>query len=211
MNSMSLPGPVRLVETPPAPNPRRLRIFLAEKGIEIPRDSIDIMQGEHRTEAYLDWAGAATVPALELEDGTVLTESISICRYLEALHPEPNLMGRDPLETARIDMWQRRVEFGLYQHVAAVIRHLNPRMAVLEEQVPEWGESNRPRLDRAMRYLDRRLAVSPCIAGDRYTVADITAQVALDFMRVSKTPVPEDCAALARWLEEVRARPSAQA
>ena len=209
--ALNLHKPVRIVETPPAPNPRRLRIFLAEKGVEIPRESIDIMQGDHRKPEYLAWAGAPAVPAMELEDGTVLTESIAICRYIEALHPEPNLMGKDPLEAATIEMWHRRVELGLWLHVAAVIRHLNPRMAVLEDQVPEWGESNRPRLDAAMRRLDERLAASPYIAGDHYTIADITAQVGLDFMRVSKTPVPEDCAALSNWLEKVRKRPSASA
>ena len=206
------PRPVRIVQTPPAPNPRRLRIFLAEKGVSIPYDTIDVMKGEHRTPEYLAWAGAPGVPAMELEDGAVLTESIAICRYVEALHPEPNLMGRDPLEAARIEMWQRRVELGLFLQVAAVVRHLNPKMQVLERvQVPAWGEANKPRLEASLRRLDERLAESPFIACERYTVADITAHVGVDFMRVARVSPPDDCGALARWLEEVRARPSARA
>lgn len=208
---MPLPRPARLVETPPAPNPRRLRIFLAEKGVEIPRESIDIMKNEHKTGEYLAWAGAPAVPAVELDDGTVLTESVSICRYIEALHPEPNLMGRDPLEVAQIDMWQRRMEFGVYLMVAGVVRHLNERMAVLEKQIPEWGESCRERLLQSMHRLNARLEGRDFIAVDRYTIADITAQVALDFMRVGRVQVPEECTALVNWLERVRGRPSAAA
>ena len=176
-----LPRPIRLVETPPAPNPRRLRIFLAEKDFTIPSETINIMEGEHRKPDYLAWAGAPTVPAVELEDGTVLTETSAIFRYVEALQPEPNLLGQDPLEAAIIEMWHRRIEFGLLQHVAAVVRHLNARMGVLElEQVPEWGEANRPRVDDALQYLDKRLEESPYIAGERYTAADITPHVVID-------------------------------
>ena len=204
-----LPRPVRLVETPAAPSPRQLRIFLAEKGLEIPAESIDIMGGEHRKPEYIAWAGAATVPAVELEDGTVLTETVAIYRYIEALHPEPNLMGRDPLESAIIEMWQRRVEFGLLQNVAAVVRHTHPSLRVLEDQVPAWGEANRPRVERALRYLDERLADNPFIAVERYTVADITAHVIIDFMRVGRITVSEELVHLLRWLEQVRARPSA--
>ncbi len=207
-----LPRPVRLVETPPAPNPRRLRIFLAEKEFSIPRETIDIMSGAHRQAEYLAWAGAPTVPAVELEDGTVLTETLAICRYIEALQPEPNLLGRDPLESAVIEMWHRRMEFGLMQHVAAVARHTIPRMGTLElVQVPEWGEANRPRIEKSLRDLDRRLEVSPYIAGERFTAADITPHVMIDFMRVIRFSVPEELTHLRRWLEEMRARPSASA
>ena len=207
-----LPRPIRLVETPPAPNPRRLRIFLAEKEFRIPGETIDIMAGAHRQPEYLAWAGAPTVPAVELDDGTVLTETLAICRYIEALQPEPNLLGRDPLETAVIEMWHRRIEFGLMQHVAAVARHTIPRMGVLElKQVPEWGEANRPRIEKALRDLDRRLERSPHIAGERFTIADITPMVMIDFMRVIRFSVPEELTHLQRWLKEVRARPSASA
>ncbi len=207
-----LPRPVRMVETPPAPNPRRLRIFLAEKSFPIRSDPIDVMAGEHRTPAYLAWAGAPTVPAVELEDGTVLTETVAIFRYVEALRPEPNLLGRDALEAAVVEMWHRRMEFGLMQHVVAVVRHLNPRMSALEvEQVPAWGEANRARVERALEALDERLAASPYVAGERFTAADITPHVMIDFMRVARLRVPEGLSHLRRWLEEMRARPSASA
>lgn len=210
-DSVSLPPLLRIVESPTAPNPRRLRIFLAEKGVDVPRESVDIMAGEHMTEAYVAWAGQATVPAAELEDGTVITETVAICRYVEALHPEPPLFGKDPLEAATIEMWQRRVELGLLQHVAAIIRHTNPKMAVLEKQIAEWGEANRPRLQSALRTLDQRLQSSPYLAGTEYSIADITAQVTVDFMRVAREQVPKACAALLAWREKVNSRPSARA
>ncbi len=211
LDTASLPALVRIVESPTAPNPRRLRIFLAEKGVEVPRESVDIMAGEHQTEEYVAWAGQATVPAVELADGTVITETVAICRYVEALYPDPPLFGANPLEAATVEMWQRRVELGLMQHVAAIVRHSNPKMAVLEEQVPQWGEANRPRLHRALRSLDRRLQESPFVAGENYSIADITAQVAVDFMRVAREKAPEDCAALLAWREKVAARTSAGA
>lgn len=210
-DSASLPALVRIVESPTAPNPRRLRMFLAEKGVDVPRESVDIMAGEHQTEEYVAWAGQATVPAAELADGTVITETMAICRYVEALYPVPSLFGAGPLEAAKVEMWQRRVELGLLQHVVAIVRHTNPKMAALEEQVPQWGEANRPRLHRALRSLDHRLQANPFIAGADYSIADITAQVTVDFMRVAREEVPEDCLALRVWREKVSARPSANA
>ena len=204
-----LPRPVRLLDSPRAPNPRRLRIFLAEKGLSLPAEEVDIMAGAHRRPEYLARVGAPTVPAVELEDGTVLTETVAIFRYLEAVQPEPDLLGRDPLETAVIEMWHRRLEFGLLQQVAAVVRHLNPRMAALESpQVPAWGEANRARVEASLRDLDRRLAASPWVAGDRFTVADITPFVVIDFMRVARIPVAAEWTHLRRWLAAMRARES---
>ncbi len=108
---MTLPQPVRLYDQPRAPNPRRVNIFLAEKGIEIERVNVDLMAGEHKQPDYLARIGVAQVPALELDDGTILTESVAICRYVEALQPEPNMMGRDVMEQVTIEKWQRLVEF----------------------------------------------------------------------------------------------------
>lgn len=205
----ALPEPVLLYDSPRAPNPRRVRIFMAEKGIELPRREIDIMAGVHFGEAYRGRIGTHHVPALELADGSILTESVAICRYLEAFHPEPNLMGRDAREAAEIEMWQRRVEFQLLLPVAFVLRHGNPAMAVLESpQVPEWAAANRPRVLQGLRWLDARLSRAPFVAGDRFTVADITAIVAIDFMRTIRQPLPEDCPALGAWAGRVRARPS---
>jgi glutathione S-transferase len=208
---MSLPSPVLLFDQPRAPNPRRLNVFLAEKGLDLPRREIDLMAGEHKTPDYLGHVGAAQVPALELEDGTVLTETQSICRYIEALHPEPNLTGRDALEQAVISMWQRRVEFGLFRTVAMCFRHTNPKLAVLEEQLPEWGEMNRGFIAGHLETLDRRLDGREWIAADRLTVADITALVAVDFMRIIRYPLPGELANLAAWHARIAARPSASA
>ncbi|MCL5776956.1 glutathione S-transferase [Limibaculum sp. FT325] len=208
MSTPNLPAPVCLFDQSFAPNPRRVNIFLAEKGIKIERHSLNLIEGEHKAPDYLAKAGIPQVPALELEDGTVLTESQAICRYLEALHPEPNMMGREPLELAVIDMWQRRVEFGLFAAVTATFRHTNPHMAALEDQCPDWGEVNRKRIAGHLARLDARLAGSPYLAADRFTVADITAIVAIDFLKVIREPVPDDLPSLAAWIGRVRARPS---
>jgi glutathione S-transferase len=202
---MSLPRPVRLWDCAPAPNPRRVRIFMAEKGITLPLEQVDIMAGA-QFGAHSERVGVHHVPALELEDGRFLTESTAICRYLEALWPEPNLMGEDPLEAAEIEMWSRRAEFGLLVPAAAVLRHGNPKMAIMEQQVPAWAEANRPRVMAGLDWLDARLGVSAYVAGERYTIADITALVAVDFLRASRISVPESCVRLLAWRRELAAR-----
>ncbi|MFV0474995.1 MAG: glutathione S-transferase family protein [Pikeienuella sp.] len=209
---MSLPALVRIYETRRAPNPRRVSIFLAEKGLEVERVEVDIMAGRHFEEDHRRKAGSHHVPVAELSDGSFLTETVAICRYIEALHPEPNLMGEDAREVAIIEMWQRRMEFSLLQNIAFVARHTIPAMAALEHvQVPEWGAACVPRMEEALRGLDARLRESPFIAGDRFTIADITAWVAVDFMRVLRRDPPGGCDALAAWRETLRARPSALA
>ena len=131
-----------------APNPRRVRIFFAEKGLALPElVPVDMARKEHKTEAFTRINPAQRLPVLELDDGTALAETIAICRYIEALHPEPPLFGRDAKEQATIEMWNRRVELGLFASVAAVFRHSHPSMAELEEQVPEWAEANRDQID----------------------------------------------------------------
>ena len=204
---MDLPRPELLVDCRPAPNPRRVRVFMAEKGIELPVEQVDIMAGEQFA-AHAERVGTFHVPAVRLGDGTWLTETVAICRYLEALWPEPNLMGRDPLEAAVIEMWQRRIEFQLLLPAAYVLRHGNPKMAVMEAQVPAWSEANRPRVLEALDRLDARLAASRFVAGARFTIADITALVAVDFLRPSRIAVPEHCRALIAWREGLAARPS---
>jgi glutathione S-transferase len=206
---MTLPQPVRLYDQRRAPNPRRVNIFLAEKGIEIERVDIDLIAGEHKRPDYLAKIGVPQVPALELDDGTILTESVAICRYFEALQPEPNMMGRDAMEQVVIEKWQRLVEFRLFATVAGCFRHTNPHLAVLEDQCPDWGEVNRGRLDGRLGELDRRLEGRDWIAADRLTIADITALVAVDLLRVIKHPIPESQTNLLAWAERMRGRPSA--
>ena len=182
-----------------APNPRRVRIFLAEKGMSIPVEKIDLANLEHKTAEFTALNPLQRVPVLVLDDGTVITESIAICRYIEGLRPEPALFGRGALEEALVEMWNRRVELNLYQAVAAVFRHTNPAMKDYESQIPQWGEANRPRVFEFLGLLDRELKDRLFVAGDHYTVADITTLVAVDFMRPAKLIMPEDFANLRRW------------
>jgi glutathione S-transferase len=195
-----------------APNPRRVRIFLAEKGISVPTEQVDLGKLQQRSAAYTAINPMQRVPALVLDDGTVIAESIAICRYFEALQPDPPLFGRGVLESALVEMWNRRAELHLLFPVAMVFQHLHPAMKIMvEPQVAEWGEANKPRVFEFLRFLDGELKDRPYLAGSAFTVADITALVAVDFMRVSKMEVPEDLAHVRRWHASVSARPSAKA
>lgn len=192
-----------------SPSPRRLRIFLAEKGIEIPEENVDLGQLEQRSDVFTAINPLQRVPALVLDDGTVLTESTAICRYFEVLQPEPPLFGVSALEQALVEMWDRRMELNLYQPVSMVFRHLHPAMAERENpQVAAWGEVNKPRVQFCLELLDQQLGSHPFIAGERFSVADITAVVSVDFMKPAKLVVPEDLKHLRRWYAEVSTRPS---
>jgi glutathione S-transferase len=195
-----------------APNPRRVRVFLAEKGISVPTEPVDLGTLGHKTAAYTAINPLQRVPALELDDGTVLTESIAICRYFELMQPEPPLFGREAREAALIEMWQRRMELHLLQPVSNVFRHGHPAMKEMEvPQVPAWAEVNKPRVHEFLALLDRELADRPFAAGDRYSVADITGMIAVDFMKPAKVTMPEGLANVQRWHAQVSARPSAKA
>lgn len=195
-----------------APNPRRVRIFLAEKGIDIPLVPVDMGALGHRAPDITALNPLQRLPVLILDDGTVLTESIAICRYLEELHPEPPLFGTTPLERAQVEMWQRRIEMGLFAMVAAAFRHVHPAMVEWEvPQIREWGEANRPKAVAFLEFLNDELAERRFIAGDAYTVADITALVAVDFMKPARIAMPEELSNVIRWHGEVSQRPSAKA
>lgn len=195
-----------------APNPRRVRIFLAEKGITVPIEPVDMGQLAHRSDDLARRNPLKRLPVLELDDGTVITESIAICRYFEELHPEPALFGTGALGRARVEMWNRRLELGLYMSVAAAFRHTHPAMAEWEvPQVAAWGEANRPKALEFLELFDAHLAENRFAAGDDYSVADITGLVACDFMKPARVAMPEGLGNVARWLGEVSARPSAAA
>lgn len=203
---------MKLYDTARAPNPRRVRIFLAEKGIEVPLVPVDLGKLEHKSEPFTRLNPRQRVPALVLDDGTVICETMAICRYFEALQPEPNLFGATPLEQAQVEMWQRRVELELFLPVASVLRHLNPAMAAMEvPQVPEWGEANKPKILAFLEFLDTELADRAYVAGSRFTVADITAIVTLDFMRAIRMEVPDRLTHIQRWRDVVSERPSMKA
>ena len=195
-----------------APNPRRVRVFLAEKGIKIDIVQVDIGSREHKTDSYSAINPLQRVPSMVLDDGTVITESSAICRYFEGLQPEPILFGEPGLESATVEMWNRRLELHLLLPVAQVFRHLHPAMKELEvPQVAEWGEANKPHVAHFLNLLDGELARRKFVAGDRYTVADITALMAVDLMKPAKLTVPETLVHVRRWYADISARPSSAA
>jgi len=203
---------MKIYDTPLAPNPRRVRWFMAEKAIDdIEVVTLNLMEGQHKTPDYLGKAGLANVPMLEMDDGTCVTESIAICRYLESRYPEPNLFGRTPEETAVIEMWTRRAEMMVATPLMIGVRHTHPAMGALEQQVPAVGEHNLASGTRALKLLDRRLAESEWLAADRLTIADIVAFVGIDFGRMIKFRPPEDLTEVARWAAVMRERPAARA
>ena len=203
---------MKLYDAGRAPNPRRVRIFLAEKGVSVPMVEVDLGKMEHKTPDYVAVNPLQRTPALVLDDGTVISESIAICRYFEELHPEPPLFGAGALERAMVEMWQRRLEFGLFGAVAAAFRHLHPAMAQMEvPQVAAWGETNKPKVLEFLAFLDRHLADREFVCGSRFTVADITGLIAIDFMKPARIAVPDEAANVRRWHAALVARPSAAA
>jgi glutathione S-transferase len=203
---------VKLYDSRRAPNPRRVRWFLAEKGVDdLEIVQIDLMAGEHKTPEYRAEVGMTNVPALIFDDGTALTESLAICRYLESLHPEPNLFGRDPRETAIIEMWTRRAELMAAMPLMQAVRHGHPALAVLETQVPEVAANSRQMAERSLAVFDKRLGESEWIAADRVTMADGVLYSGIEFSRMVKFEVSEAMANVTRWLAAMRGRGSAKA
>lgn len=203
-------------ENLPAPNPRRVRVFLAEKGLEIPLERVPLAEGAHKRPEYLKKNSLGQVPTLELDDGSTISESVSICRYLEALHPKPALFGSAPKEQALIDMWIRRCELRLMAPIGQVWVNVHPyTKRVMEAQGIErfeaFGEANKERSFGAMRWLDKDLDGRPFIAGEAYSMADIVTLCTLDFAKFIDLPIPEECRNLRAWHARVSSRPSARA
>jgi glutathione S-transferase len=209
---------MKLYEFALAPNPRRVRIFLAEKGIEVPKAQVNLREAEQLKPEFLAVNPFATVPVLELDDGRRIVETIAICRYFEAAHPEPRLFGRDAYEIGVVEEWQRHVEFEGMLAIADGFRNSTPGMKGrgvtgrhAYEQIAELAERGKTRATRFFELLDARLALQEFVAGDRYSVADITALVAHDFGTRTKTISLQHLPNLKRWCATVSARPSAQA
>jgi glutathione S-transferase len=203
---------MKIIEQNRAPNPRRVRIFLAEKGITVPFEQIDIMKLDQRQAGFSQLNPMQQVPVLVLDDGTAITESVAICRYFEETNPEPPLFGSGARDRAQVEMMNRRIELGLLSRIAQVFRHTHPAMANLEHpQFKDWGEANRARIGEMLALLDSDLANAPFVAGEHYSIADITALVAIDFMRPIKFERPATLRHLDRWYDAVAARPSAKA
>jgi glutathione S-transferase len=203
---------MKIIEARPAPNPRRVRIFLAEKGIDMEFERISLMEGDHKRKPFTDLNPRRSVPVLVLDDGTPICETVAICRYFEEMQPEPVLMGKDALSKAQVEMWQRWVEIDLLRTVLHVFRHTDERSALLQQpQFHDWGESNRPRVLEFLSFLDEALADKPFIAGNDYSIADITGLCAVDFLGAAQIDRPPKLKNLARWYGDVSSRPSAQA
>jgi glutathione S-transferase len=195
-----------------APNPRRVRIYLAEKGMSVPLVPVDMGALEHKGDTVATRNPLKRLPVLELDDGTVITETIAICRYFEELHPEPPLFGTGALGKAMVEMWQRRIELNFLMPVANAFRHIHPAMKEWEiPQMPEWGEINKPKAVEFMAILDRELASREFAAGDAYSVADITGLVTMDFLKPARIAVPDEMVNLRRWHAAIAGRPSASA
>ena len=192
-------------------NPRRVRIFLAEKGITVPMQQVDGLNRENLSPAFLKLNSLGKTPVLELDDGTLLTESIAICRYFEALHPERPLFGSTPLEIAKIEMWMRRMEFEIVAPIVTAFQHTGQYWVGRIPQEPLCGEHARNRAYDSFAWLDRELAGREFIAGDQYSIADIVAQCGFLVGKVTGTKIPSELKELTRWYTSVVARPTARA
>jgi len=202
---------VKLYDSAMAPNPRRVRIFLAEKGVTVPTEQVDLAAAANRGPAFRAKNPLGTVPVLELDDGTCISESVAICRYFEETHPQPPLMGTDAKDRALVEMWQRRMELEILTPIAGVFRNTHPFFAGRIPQVPEYGEVCRKHAEARMAWLNDELASRPFVAGACYTIADITALVGIDFGRPTKIRIDPAHEHLLRWHAAVSARPSAKA
>lgn len=203
---------MKLYDASVTPNCRRVRIFLAEKGIQVSLVPVDLTKLEHKKPEYEAINPVQQVPALVQDDGAIITESIAICRYFEETQPQPALFGATTMERVEIEMWQRRLELNLFIPVMAVFRHSHPAMADMENpQIPAWSEDNRPKVLSFLKLLNDHLRGRYFICAEKFTVADITALVAIDFLRPARMAVPEQMVHVLRWHKEVSARLSAKA
>ncbi len=202
---------MKLYSYPGAPNPRRVLIFLAEKGLAVPVETIDIMKRANRQPPFLERNPLGGIPVLELDDGSHIAESVAICRYFEELQPEPALFGSGARECAEVEMWNRRVELGLLNAIGMVWAHGSPLTAAVLKQIPENVAPGRARADWFLELLDRSLEKRPFLAGERYSIADISALCAIDFAKMVEIAPAPTLGNLARWHRDVSARPSASA
>ena len=197
-----------------APNPRRVHIYLAEKGIEVPFEQVDIMKRENRTPEFMSRVNAmGGLPVLELDDGSHIAESVAICRFFEAQHPDPALFGVTPQEQGIVEMWIRRIELNLMMPVGMVWVHGSPiTKAVVKQQIPEMAEQNRSVVRSYFGFLDLHLESHQFLAGDDFSVADILALCTLDFAaQLNGLPHSSEQKHLSRWYDAVSQRPSASA
>ena len=205
-------SPMKLYSHSLAPNPRRVRIFAAEKGINLTLEDVDNLAGQSRTPEFLAKNSSGGVPVLELDDGSHLSESVAICRYLEGLHPEPNLLGRDLSEQADIERWNRRMELELFAAIGRTVQNISPIFQGRFKQFPEYGEAQRAVVYQRLERMDRELNGHQFVAGERFTIVDITALVAIDIGgRLADIKIAPELTHLTRWHNAVSKRASAHA
>ena len=202
---------MKLYDSTMAPNPRRVRIFLAEKGINVPSVQVDLGKAENRQPPYLAKNPLGGVPILELDDGTIIAESVAICRYFEEQQPEPPLMGTDAKDRAIVEMWQRRMELEIFNTATGAFRNTHEFFKGRIPQVPEYGAVCKEACLKRLEWLDGVLADREFIAGDRYTIADITALCGIDFGRICDVRIQDGQKNLTRWHQALSSRPSAKA
>ena len=198
---------MKLYNAKQAPNPKRVRVFIAEKGIEIPTDYVEIGKGT-RSPAFAKINSLGLVPVLELDDGTLLSESIAICRYLEALYPDPPLFGADPKSSALIEMWCRRLELEVMRPMGDVANHSFSFFAERMEQLPAYADVQRRTASAKLAWLDREMADSAYIAGDTFSMADIVGMNIVDLIGFLEIEVPPGLDRFATWADRLRSRPS---
>ncbi|GEA10056.1 glutathione S-transferase family protein [Alteromonas sp. KUL49] len=202
---------MKIYETRTAPNPRRVRMFLAEKGIDVDYVQVDIQSGENLSKEMRKKNPIGKIPILELDDGTCIAETDAICTYFESIQPEPPLMGTSPIEKATISMWQRQVEFAFMLQIGMCFQHSTGYFKDRMVPVPEYGKQAGINAAKYMSILERRLGESEFIAGDQFTIADITALCSMDFARVVNIRMKDEQVNLQRWYENVSSRASAKA
>ena len=203
---------MKLYDLPPSPNARRVRIFIAEKGLEIPIVPVNMMTGENQSEDYLVKNSLGKMPLLELDDGTCIAESAAICRYLEEMNPNPPLMGRNPLERALVEMWHRRMELEFLIPMITIFLHTGEMWKDRVTQIPQVAETGILNVKERMEWLDRELDGKEFITGEDYTVADIAAQCAFVMGKAALgLRIAEDQLNLSNWFTRVSSRPTARA
>ena len=203
---------MKLYDYDGAPNPRRVKIFAAEKDIQLELIQCDLVKGEHKTPEFIEKSPSGKIPVLELDDGTCIAESMAICKYLEELHPEPPMLGRDALDKAMVEMWQRRMEFELLNPVIGVFRHAADMFKGRIAQVPKMAEVEAANVKEKMEWLEKELEGKQYIANNEYTIADITAQCAFVMAKAAiGIRIPEEMANLTQWWKRVTSRPTSRA
>jgi len=202
---------MKIYEFVGAPNPRKLRVYLAEKGVSVPSEQVNIISGENRTTEFLKKNPLGGLPVLELDDGSYLTESLAIMEYFEELHPNPPLIGTTPVERARVRALERMIELGILTRVGTIFQNTHPFMAARVKQSPEAADAARTQMNATLKVIDDKIGKRPFVAGERPSIADCTLLAALEFGEFAGVPLDPAFSNVARWYTEFKKRPSAQA